>query len=100
MKCTLTGAWQTLAWPKENFHCVSWNVHFSSAAPQIGFDPTSYTVNEADGVATLTITTSDPGSFTDATGTLFYTEDLSAAGSGGLYNIIQPMIESCLISGQ
>ena len=56
----------------------------SYAAPQIGFDPMSYPVNEADGVATLTITTSDPGAFTNVTGALFYTTDGSATGSGGL----------------
>ena len=61
------------------------SINNSFAAPQIGFDPVSYTFNENAGVATLTITTSDPTMFTNANGALFYTTDGSAQGSGGLY---------------
>ena len=59
-------------------------IHFLSAAPSIGFDPESYTYNEDDGEAVLTITTSDPSEFTDANGALFYTDDGTAVGSGGM----------------
>ena len=54
------------------------------AAPQIGFDPTSYIYDEAAGVARLTITTTALDRFTDATGALFYTEDVTASGNGGM----------------
>ena len=53
-------------------------------APEIGFDPTSYSYDEAAGVARLTITTNMPLRFTDATGALFYTEDGTATGGGGI----------------
>ena len=61
--------------------------NFLSTAPSIGFDPESYTYDEDAGEAVLTITTSDPSEFTDATGALFYTDDGTAVGSGGM-NIV------------
>ena len=57
---------------------------FLSTAPSIGFDPESYRYGEDAGEAVLTITTSDPAEFTNATGALFYTDDGSAVGSGGM----------------
>ena len=54
-------------------------------APEIGFDPASYIVDEDEGVARLTITTNMPLRFTDATGALFYTEDGTATGGGDVY---------------
>ena len=57
-------------------------------APEIGFNPSSYTYDEADGVARLTITTNMPARFTDATGALFYTEDGTATGGGGILYIL------------
>ena len=56
----------------------------SVTAPQIGFDPTSYSYDESAGVARLTITTNIPLRFTDATGALFYTEDGTATGGGDI----------------
>ena len=61
------------------------NINFT--APQIGFDPTSYSYDESAGVARLTITTNIPLRFTDATGALFYTEDGTATGGGGIIMI-------------
>ena len=57
----------------------------SITAPQIGFDPTSYSFDEGAGVARLTVTTNMPLRFTDATGALFYTEDGAATGDGGIF---------------
>ena len=57
---------------------------FFIIAPEIGFNPDSYTYDEAAGVARLTITTNRPARFTNATGALFYTEDVTATGGGGI----------------
>ena len=60
---------------------------FLSSAPLIGFDPTSYTFHEDAGEAVLMITTNDPSQFTNANGALYYTNDGSALGSGGMLNL-------------
>ena len=60
----------------------------SVTAPQIGFVPESYMVDEGAGVARLTIQTNMPERFTDATGALFYTEDGNATGGGGMHTSI------------
>ena len=62
---------------------------FCVPAPQIGFDPESYTYDEDAGVARLTIITNMPLRFTDANGALFYTEDGTATGGGGMFITIQ-----------
>ena len=64
--------------------CISLYPSNIIIAPQIGFDPISYNYDEDAGVARLTITTSMPLRFTNATGALLYTEDGTATGSGGI----------------
>ena len=64
--------------------CISLHPSNIITAPEIGFDPTSYNYDEDAGVARLTITTNMPLRFTDATGALFYTEDGTATGGGGI----------------
>ena len=64
--------------------CISLHPSNIIIAPEIGFDPTSYFYDEDAGVARLTITTNMPLRFTDATGALFYTEDGTATGGGGI----------------
>lgn len=64
--------------------------HFSllSLAPGIGFDPESYLYDENAGVVRLTVITNMPARFTDVIGALFYTEDGSATGGGGVQTIL------------
>ena len=62
--------------------------------PQIGLVSDSYTYDEAAGVARLTITTNAPARFTDATGALFYTEDGSATGGGGIHTTYCHVLDS------
>ena len=47
--------------------------------PTVFFDPTSYYVNESDGIATIIVTTDVPGGPQDGA-VEFYTEDDSATG--------------------
>ena len=51
----------------------------TDVTPGVFFDPTSYTVNEDTGVATLTVRTNVPGGPVDGA-VQFYTEDGSATG--------------------
>ena len=58
--------------------------------------------DEAVGVARLTIITNAPARFTDATGALFYTEDGSATGGGGVHTSktisIIIILSCCIVS--
>ena len=65
-----------------------------NVAPQIGFDPIEYFLDEDTGTATLYIVTNAPGRFVDATGALFYTMDGTAVSSGGM--IMRVIRKLCL----
>ena len=56
--------------------------HISAPAREVWFDPTSYTVDEDAGTATLTIRTNTPGPELNGA-VVFYTEDDTASGELG-----------------
>ena len=78
----------------DNLSLFSWYLNINFTAPQIGFDPTSYSYDEIAGVARFSITTNMPLRFTDATGALFYTEDGTATGGGGIIMILLPCVHA------
>ena len=56
--------------------------HFSPADFSVQFDPASYTVDEADGVVSITIVADRPSSSTNNGAALFYTMNGTATGKG------------------
>ena len=96
----------TVSWEVHSLHnchyIKSLKVTFLSTiiAAQIGFDPESYTYDEDAGVARLTITTNMPLLFTDATGALFYTQDGTATGGGGIACMLYYSVASLCIDSQ
>ena len=54
--------------------------HFSPADFSVQFDPASYTVDEGDGVVSITIVADRPSSSTNNGAALFYTMDGNATG--------------------
>ena len=54
--------------------------HFSPADFSVQFDPTSYTVDEADGIVSITIVADRPSSSTYNGAALFYTMNGTATG--------------------
>ena len=57
-------------------------VHFSTADFSVQFDPASYTVDEADGVVSITIVADRPSPSANDDAALFYTMDGTATCKG------------------
>ena len=56
--------------------------HFSPADFSVQFDAASYTVDEADGIVSITIIADRPSSSTNNGAALFYTMNGTATGKG------------------